>query len=358
VSARSIFGRLGKSIGASRGRSVRRRHRSGQAGYGFLVVMGMVLIVAILSQAVLQNMYTEGRRAREEEMIWRGNQYVRAIRLYYRKTGHYPQTVDDLKTGMPELHFLRAAAYRDPTDKDQDGAWRFIYINASGQIIGSVRYATLQQMALMDLNGGTIPLNATLGSIGIPVAAMAAGANGANSSSQNGAGTNTATPAPTGGSSPSSTGSTTAGNSSSQTGSPDSTSDQNGATSSSGGFGQPVNPLSLLKPTGPVDGPVLGGLLTGVGGGTGSDAASIKVVSGGKKYKDWEFIWNPLEDQARALQAGLGGLNQTGAGATGLPGATSNFGNPGSSNTGFGGALVNPPSSQSPPQPQPPQPQN
>ena len=91
------------------------------------------------------------------------------------------------------------------------------------------------------------------------------------------------------------------------------------SSNSSSGFSQPVNPLSLLKPTGPVDGPVLGGLLTGVGGGTDSDAASIKVVGGGKKYKDWEFIWNPLEDQARAIQAGLGGLTQGGAGATGVP---------------------------------------
>ena len=41
--------------------------------------------------------------------------------------------------------------------KKDDGAWRFIYVNAAGQIIGSVKYATLQQMAIMDMNGGKIP---------------------------------------------------------------------------------------------------------------------------------------------------------------------------------------------------------
>ena len=328
---------------------------SGESGYAFLVVMGMILIMAVLAQALLQNMLTEGRRAREDDMIWRGKQYVRAIRLYFRKTGHYPQTIDDLKTGMPELHFLRYAAYKDPMAKDKDGAWRFIYINASGQIIGSVRYATLQQMALMDLNGGTIPLNATLGSIGTPVAAMAAGANGGGNAGQNGAGPNGTSSTAAGNSSQSSIGTAGTGDNSAPSGS--SSSSQTTSSGSSSGFGQPVNPLSLLKPTGPVDGPVLGGLLTGVGGGTDSDAASIKVVSGGKKYKDWEFIWNPLEDQARAMQAGLGGLNPGGAGATGVPGSTSNFGNPGSTNPGFGGALVNPTTSQ--PQQQPPsQPQN
>ncbi len=331
------------------------RRRSNESGYGFLVVMGMVLIMAVLSQALLQNMLTEGRRSREDEMIWRGNQYVRAIRLYYRKTGHYPQTVDDLKTGMPELHFLRYAAYKDPMNKGNDGAWRFIYINASGQIIGSVRYASLQQMALMDLNGGTIPVNATLGSIGTPVSQIAAGQNGANAGANNAGQNGTGTGAAGGTSTQNPPGSTTDASGQSATGNP--TTPQNATTGMTSSFGQAVNPLSLLKPTGPVDGPVLGGLLTGVGGGTESDSPSIKVVSGGKKYKDWEFIWNPLEDQARAISAGLGAAQAGIGGATGIPGATSNFGNPGSMNPGFGGALVNPPPSQPQPQ-QPSQPQN
>ena len=301
--------------------------------------MGMVLMMAILAQAVLQNMYTEGRRAREDEMIWRGNQYVRAIRLYYRKTGHYPQTVDDLKAGMPELHFLRYSAYKDPMNKGNDGAWRFIYINASGQIIGSVRYASLQQMALMDLNGGTIPANATLGSIGTPVSQLAAGQNGANNSTANGTGPN-GTGTAGGLQALGTTGSTT--DTSGQTSTENPSTPQNATPGMTSSLGQAVNPLSLLKPTGPVDGPVLGGLLTGVGGGTQSDSPSIKVVSGGKKYKDWEFIWNPLEDQARAISSGLGAAQSGLGGATSIPGTTSNF----STGSGFGGALLNPPSSQ------------
>jgi hypothetical protein len=354
VTAPAILNRVRLALRSFRRReSAPRRSRAscGESGYAFLIVMGMVLMMAILSQAVLQNMYTEGRRAREDETIWRGNQYVRAIRLYYRKTGHYPQTVDDLKTGMPELHFLRFSAYKDPMNKGNDGAWRFIYINASGQIIGSVRYASLQQMALMDLNGGTIPLNATLGSIGTPVSQIAAGQTGVSNVGVNNAGQNgTST---TGGSTDQTgTASSTDASGQSSTGNPETP--QNATTGITSSFGQAVNPLSLLKPTGPVDGPVLGGLLTGVGGGTESDSASIKVVSGGKKYKDWEFIWNPLEDQARAISSGLGAAQAGLGGATGLPGATSNFSNPGSTNSGFGGALMNPPSSQQPQQPSQP----
>lgn len=316
-----------------------RRERPGESGYAFLMVMGMVVVMAILSQVVLQNMYTQRRRTREDEMIWRGNQYVRAIRLYYRKTGHYPQSIDDLKSGVADLHFLRYAAYKDPINKDEDGAWRFIYVNSAGQIIGSVRYANLQQMALMDLNGGKIPVGATLGSIGVPVSSMASSptSTGATTSSNSPPQNSTS-------SAPSSSGSSA--DSSTQGGTQSSGSSQAGSSgqSSFSSSDQLVNPLSLLKPTGPVDGPVIGGFLTGVGGGTQSDAPSIKVVSGGKKYKDWEFIWNPLEDQARAIQSGAAGV----LGQPAAPGSP--FGSPGSSNnvapgSGFGGALV-PPTSQ------------
>jgi hypothetical protein len=309
--------------------------RSQESGFAYLMAMFLVLVMVVASQVALQNMYTRGMRAREDDMIWRGNQYSRAIRLYYRKTGHYPQDLDALKTGLPELHFLRYAAYKDPTNGSEDGAWRLIYVNGAGQIIGSVRYATLQQMAIMDLNGGQIPPAASLGAIvGTPVSSMASGPGAASTSSSAGqapqSGTNSSGQLPSG-----STTSDSAGGAQSQ------------SSARSGSSDQPVNPLALLKPTGPVDGPVIGAFLTGVGGGTKSDSPSIKVYNGGKKYKDWEFIWNPLEDQARAVQQGLSN--------PGLPigspagGAGNGSANPVGNPPGFGGAVVPPPSQ---PQPQ------
>ena len=116
---------------------------------------GPILLMIAASVVVMQKGATIRRREIEQETIWRGNQYARAIRLYYHKTGHYPQTLDDLEKGMPDLHFLRQA-YKNPTNP-ADGSWRFIYVNAAGQIIGSTKYANLQQMALMDANGGQLP---------------------------------------------------------------------------------------------------------------------------------------------------------------------------------------------------------
>ena len=65
-------------------------------------------------------------------------------------------------------------------------------------------------------------------------------------------------------------------------------------------FGNPI----VQQPTGPVDGPVIGGFLTGVG--STVDESSVKVYDGSSNYNQWEFIWNPIEDQARAVQQGVG----------------------------------------------------
>ncbi len=264
----------------------------------------MVLALIISSQTLLENLATEGRRMREQQMIWRGEQIVRAIRLYYHKTGHYPQTFDDLQNGLPELHFLRIEAVKNPMNKT-DGKWRFIYVNSAGQIIGSVKYATLQQMAVMDLNHGKIP----------PVAP------GAVSASTLAAGGN---PPAQGGS-------------------------QSGLSS---GSGQLQNPLAALKPTGPVDGPVVGAFLTGVGGKT--DAKSLIVYHGGKKYIDWEFIWNPIEDQARAMQQAAGSSGSLLPGLTNLPGLPAGLTGAGTSPAGNSGPAGAPPASTAGPGAQPP----
>lgn len=264
------------------------RRRSGQWGYAYIMAMFLMLAMIAGSEAVLQNIVTLGRRHREEETIWRGEQYTRAIRAFYRKTGHYPQTIDDLEKGLPDLHFLRFAAYKDPMNPS-DGSWRFIYVNAAGQIIGSVRYGSLQQMALMDMNGGQLPSAQQAGLFGTPASSLSSSSFPSSVSPQLG---QTASPAGT-------LPDTSAGGTQSSTGAT-----QNAGASQSAGFGGP-NLAGQPKPTGPVDGPVLGAFLTGVAIPTSVSRPSVKVYKGAKKYSDWEFIWNPLEDQARAVQNGL-----------------------------------------------------
>lgn len=302
--------------------------RSRESGYAYLLALFLVMAMIIGSQAVLENLATQGRRMREQQMIWRGEQWERAIRLYYHKTGKYPQSTDDLETGMAELHFLRIEAYKDPMNQD-DGSWRLIYVNASGQISCSTKYATLQQMALLDLNNGKIPLGATLPGA-VPVSSVASASStqfgmfgqspfSSSSVTTQTAGPQTATPQ-----------SAQAGQQPSQQSGQQSSQQSDQQPSPSDSNGQPVNPLALLKPTGPCDGPVIGGFLTGVA--SKVESPSVKIYKGGKKYINWEFIWNPLEDQARAMQAGLTsqGALPPGFGAAATTGAA---GQPSSSGT-------------------------
>ncbi len=92
-------------------------------------------------------------------MVWRGHQYERGIRRYVQKFGRYPTKIDDLVKATSGVRYMREA-YKDPMNKE-DGSWRFIYVTPAGALIGSVRYTSLVQMALMDkmaqAGGGAIP---------------------------------------------------------------------------------------------------------------------------------------------------------------------------------------------------------
>jgi hypothetical protein len=352
----------------------RRSSRSREGGFAYLIVLFAILFLLIISTAAVQHLSIEGRRMREEETIWRGRQYTRAIKMYYHKTGHYPQDLKDLEKGLPQLHFLRQA-YKNPINKD-DGTWRFIYVNAAGQIIGSTRYASMQQMALVEsgalqnLQPGQNP--------NLPGISAASLANPSNNlqgisgpSGPPGSGS-----APPGATSPDSSQNPPADQSGANSQNPQqpqttqptqnppqtnqgtfgqigslgfSSGTSTNGTSSSSSDQQLQNPILSQKPTGPVDGPVLGGFLVGVGG--TNDAASLKVYHGGKKYKDWEFIWNPLLEQALAMNQAVGQATSL-PGAIGLPIANP-FG--GSTGNPFG---QNPQQPQNPQQSQPQHPQN
>jgi hypothetical protein len=308
VKLSSMFRWPWRSIRDDSARPARRGRASRESGFTYLMALFMVVAIIIVSEAALQNLATNGRRERERDMMWRGNQYIRAVRMFYRKTGHYPKTLEELEKGQPQLHFLRAAAYKDPMNKD-DGSWGLIYINGAGQLIGSSRYTSLQEMALIDLNGGQLPA---------ALQGNAAGASNGGFSQprdiNNDADSQIAT-------------STTS--SQSTTGAMGGTATGQAASPFGAGAGQLASAFGQAKPTGPVDGPVLGGFVTGVVSKSKRD--SIKVYKGGKKYSEWEFIWNPLEDQAQALQ---NGLTPQGAqpGQPGLPIANPN----GGSTTGTG----------------------
>src|SRR3984957_8542177 len=126
------------------GRSARRPVK--QDGYAILLVAFMTTLLLLTAIVAAPSVRTERRREQEEEMIWRGKQYVHAIKLYYRKNGRFPTTIDDLtKPKNGSLRYLRQE-YKDPMKKE-DGKWRLILVGPSGQLIGSTKPQQQIQMS-------------------------------------------------------------------------------------------------------------------------------------------------------------------------------------------------------------------
>lgn len=99
-----------------------------QKGYTLLILLFAVSIVSIGLIVAVPVWQTQIRREKEEELIFRGNQYVEAIRLYQlKKPGSYPKTLDEL---VEEKCIRRL--YKDPMTSH--GEWNIILPYQRGAI--------------------------------------------------------------------------------------------------------------------------------------------------------------------------------------------------------------------------------
>ena len=114
----------------------KRQRKGGEAGYTLALVMVMASVLLVtLSEAVL-NWQTAVKREREEELIFRGKQYQRALVLWYahwsRTLGTpqvaYPSTVEAL-LNTNNKRFLR----KEWTDPITDEEWRFIKVGPNNR---------------------------------------------------------------------------------------------------------------------------------------------------------------------------------------------------------------------------------
>ena len=103
------------------------RASRGYAMAGLLVTLGMMGILA----SILLPVWTQAaKREREAELIFRGEQYARAVELYQRRyVGAYPPDLDTLV----EQRFLRRM-YTDPMT--EDGEFRVVYFSQIAEVQG------------------------------------------------------------------------------------------------------------------------------------------------------------------------------------------------------------------------------
>jgi len=245
-----------------------------QRGYAYMLVMFLLALLIVSTMSAVPNVLIEGRREREEEMIWRGNQYKRAIRLYvsHRTNASHrlPTSLEDLTKGKPGVHFLRQA-YKDPMNK-KDGSWRLIYVGPSGQLIGSTR-SHPQNLIIPGMNAGPPsagPLQNQAGS----------NPNGLLSLS-----------------SQSSPGGTT------------SASGSQARTQESSDTGASSSPPPEVPPDGVT---LVGGNIIGIG--SKVNQKSVMWFEKAKNYREFEFIWDPAKDVAVAAQQGGGPAPAQGGG--------------------------------------------
>jgi len=110
------------------------RSASSEGGFVLLLVFAMAAAVAIMLYLELPRVAFEAQRSREELLIERGEQYKRAIQLYFRKFKQYPATMEALET-TNNVRFLRRR-YADPlTGKDE---WRLIHVGPGGVFTDSI----------------------------------------------------------------------------------------------------------------------------------------------------------------------------------------------------------------------------
>ena len=113
------------------------RHRQeGEAGFAMLVVFLLAAFIAIGLYMELPRVVFESQRNREQTLIDHGEQYRRAIQLYYRRYSRYPPDVKALEN-TDNRRFLRQR-FKDPmTGKDE---WRLIHSIGPGVFPDSLVY--------------------------------------------------------------------------------------------------------------------------------------------------------------------------------------------------------------------------
>jgi type II secretory pathway pseudopilin PulG len=279
-----------------------------------LVAVIFMLFVFMLALTVAApKVARQIQRDREVETMQRGKQYIRAIRMYYKKFNAYPPSLDALvKTN--NMRFLRKR-YADPTTgKDE---WKPIHFGQNkaptamgffGKPLGVGGIGGLGPSGGNAVNGATS-------------ATSAFGSFGSTSSNSIG-GTGNASTSGTG------TGTTSGGATNTGTGT---------GTDSGSGSGTDPNGLS---------GQTFGGLGI-IGFEPNSPKQSLIAYKTKTHYNEWEFVYDPIVEQmmvgggmgANAGASGIqtGGLTNSPTGSTGTSGSTSIFGG-GSSSFGSGGS--------------------
>ena len=276
---------------------------------GLIVVIFIILLSLGVAAPILARSL---RRDREVEAVHRGNQYVRAIQMYYKKFGRYPGSLDQLEKSN-NIRFLRQR-YPDPITGKND--WRIIPV---GQNKTTVKWFFGEPLTGLQTSGpGSLAgnLSTGIGTASMTSAPSPTGAAGAAGSTAGGL--SLGGPSSLSGiGAPAGTAAGTAGATAAGTPGASSPTDTSTTGTTPGGLG------SLTPSSGsPAGVPFMGVGLEATGD-------SIIVLNEQTTYATWEFLYDPRLDvmKTKALALNGGGIGTTPASSLGqtpgAPGTTS-----------------------------------
>jgi len=116
----------------------RRNRRDSQGGYVLLTLLVGAAVVLVTLARQLPRDAMSAQRIREQKLIKRGEQYSRAIQLYFREHKKYPKTLRDLERTDGRT-YLRGGHDDPMTDS---GEWRIIKMGPEGRFKDSLLYDT------------------------------------------------------------------------------------------------------------------------------------------------------------------------------------------------------------------------
>ena len=265
--------------------------REGEQGFLLLGVIVLIFLMLLALSVAAPKVAQALRRDREVEAIHRGNEYVRAIQLYYKKFGHYPGNMDQLEKSN-NIRFLRQK-YVDPMTGKPD--WRLIHTGEAK--------TTVKGFFGQPLSG--LP-GAGAGGLGA-AASMVSGQStqtvgGASASPTSPSGSTGFSLGPGIGSSSGPGGSAVVGSA----GGSSTVSSGAGSSSSGSGFGGGIGGQSATS--------FSGGGAPIVGVGSSKSGTSITELNEQTTYETWEFLYDPRIEQMKAKAALLGGPASGGSG--------------------------------------------
>jgi type II secretory pathway pseudopilin PulG len=299
---------------------------------GVIVMVALVLLVLSIAAPIVAK---DLRRERELEAVHRGQQYTRAIRLFYLKFNTYPASMEALEK-TNNIRYLRQR-YVDPMTGKPD--WRLIHFGQAKTTVKGFFGEPLAGLA----GGGSLGSASGLASSQQPGQSSFGGSSfGGQSgiqSAQGGVGN-------AGGSATGGTGAagTTGTGSGTDSGSSSFGSSSFGSNSGSGGAGSSGFGSSSSSSGGSsgTSGPF-------VGVGIPKEGASIIDLNEQTDYSTWEFIYDPRIEQlyskvsifgggpASTSSGSLGSASSLSGSGTGTGFGSSSFGNSGGGSFGNSG---------------------